>query len=817
MKRLSKAVIALIIIACICIPVIAGVVIYSSNKKNNPTKVTSTKKEEPKKPVSRTLLLYTCGSDLELNDGFLTKNLKEIMSSKMPENLNVIVMTGGTRLYHMEKKYTVDENGKNVEIIPEQKQIWKLTGSTDGKPGKMILLETRKDLEKNSYISSVPLQNLIDYSVENYPADKYDLTFWGHGFGVFGCCEDYFEQDEKYMDKKYTMAEMIKAFKDSKLKDKFEIINFDCCLMGSTEVAYALSDYADYFIGSAETIPAPGQGYKDWIEATGEDPTLQGYELGKTIVDIYKKSYDDKDNEYSAYDATLNVVDTEKFVEKMTPALTKFIETMIKEAKEKGENDRYNFYDEIVCANISTKYKDAIGAVDLGNYAEALSICLTERDNISDDDKKNLTNNYTEAAKEVLEVLNDPEVRYCKNNETFTHTVKNHFYRDENGKVVSDEKLEPYGLSIYLPFDDDMYFSEYMTAMDELIEVFKDNDKICKLYKDLKEEASLYNSIYLCGKKISELACDGKYDTSFEDVVKELMLDENYDADWLKEIVAQQNEEVVKGDGETFAVKEDLEDGNMLISSDTASLRTLDMARPFFQQYIIKANEKIYEDDLFEETVEEKLISVLGEDDCELNPESLDKDQDNVIAERAALYEKNGVSFISKKYDGTWYQLTDAKGTTHLACIQYADEDKTSVNIPLVEYEVHNEGKKNECKEEESMQFTAKITDDKNLEITEINQLDLWGPKPFKKPKKNKYSKGYFTGYGKNFYLELVRLNKDFPVSFDTDKENFGITIQKDAKIKDMDNVTDKQVKSLEQRICVTDIYGVDHVVCTVK
>lgn len=38
---------------------------------------------------------YLCGSDLETNGGFATTDLSEMMEVQLPENVNVVIQTGG--------------------------------------------------------------------------------------------------------------------------------------------------------------------------------------------------------------------------------------------------------------------------------------------------------------------------------------------------------------------------------------------------------------------------------------------------------------------------------------------------------------------------------------------------------------------------------------------------------------------------------------------------------------------------------------------------------------------------------------------------
>lgn len=45
-----------------------------------------------------TLCLYLCGSNLETKQGWASKTLKELRSSDVPDNVNVVVQAGGAAL-----------------------------------------------------------------------------------------------------------------------------------------------------------------------------------------------------------------------------------------------------------------------------------------------------------------------------------------------------------------------------------------------------------------------------------------------------------------------------------------------------------------------------------------------------------------------------------------------------------------------------------------------------------------------------------------------------------------------------------------------
>ena len=73
---------------------------------------------------------YLCGSDLETNGGFATIDLSEMMEVALPENVNVVIQTGGAAVW------------QNEYMDPAKLQRWLY--SSDG----LVLLE-EQDIDEN--------------------------------------------------------------------------------------------------------------------------------------------------------------------------------------------------------------------------------------------------------------------------------------------------------------------------------------------------------------------------------------------------------------------------------------------------------------------------------------------------------------------------------------------------------------------------------------------------------------------------------------------------------------------------------------------
>lgn len=55
--------------------------------------------------ATRTIMLYDCGSDLEGSYALATWNLYQILESEIPDDVNVVVMTGGATKWFTEPEY----------------------------------------------------------------------------------------------------------------------------------------------------------------------------------------------------------------------------------------------------------------------------------------------------------------------------------------------------------------------------------------------------------------------------------------------------------------------------------------------------------------------------------------------------------------------------------------------------------------------------------------------------------------------------------------------------------------------------------------
>lgn len=208
---------------------------------------------------SYTFMIFMNGTDLEseyLEDfgevmGAASEDLKEMMEIGSTEDVNIVVETLGTN------EWLLEDND------PSQNQRWLVQEG---------YLEHLEDLGNKNLGDSETLADFIVWSIENFPANRYVLDLWNHGGGPLGG----FGIDEQNDGDSLSLLQITEALEMAyeETGEILEIIGFDACLMGSLEVAYAVSPYANYFVGSEELEPSHGWNYRAIFSELTADPTM---------------------------------------------------------------------------------------------------------------------------------------------------------------------------------------------------------------------------------------------------------------------------------------------------------------------------------------------------------------------------------------------------------------------------------------------------------------------------------------------------------------------------------------------------------------
>jgi len=207
-----------------------------------------------------TILVYMCGTDLESNGGFATKDLQEMAAAKTGDNVGLYVFTGGCKKW------------QNNIVSASQNEIYQVKDGGLGRVWQASSLSPMTDPNT--------LAGYIQWAAKNAKADRYELIFWDHGGGsVSGYGYDEVHKSSGSM----TLDGIASALKKGGVT--FDFIGFDACLMATLETALVVEPYADYLIASEETEPGCGWYYTSWLNALGKNPSLPALEIGKEICD----------------------------------------------------------------------------------------------------------------------------------------------------------------------------------------------------------------------------------------------------------------------------------------------------------------------------------------------------------------------------------------------------------------------------------------------------------------------------------------------------------------------------------------------------
>ena len=236
---------------------------------------------------------YLCGSDLESGGGFASTDLGEMMEAQLPENVTVVIQTGGSSVWH------------NDQMDPSKLQRWTYTSQG---------LSLVEELDSASMGDAQTLYEFLDFAHTNYPADKVAVTFWNHGGGsVSGAAFD-----ELYDNDSLNLTEMYQAFNEVWPADTanpaLELVGFDTCLMATVDVAAVFQNFSKYLVASEETEPGNGWLYSGWLGELAQNPAMDGDDLGIAICSSY---YEGCEAVGTAEQTTLSVTD----LTKLTPLL----------------------------------------------------------------------------------------------------------------------------------------------------------------------------------------------------------------------------------------------------------------------------------------------------------------------------------------------------------------------------------------------------------------------------------------------------------------------------------------------------------------
>ena len=304
---------------------------------------------------------YLCGSDLETNYGCATTDLSEMLEVTLPENVNVVIQTGGANVWQND--------------LMDASKIQRWLFSSEG-------LQLVDEQESTNMGDAQTLYDFLYFASENYPADKVAVTFWNHGGGsVSGAAFD-----EIHGLDSLDLAEMYLAFDAIWPADTanpaLELVGFDTCLMATVDVAAVFQNFAKYLVASEEVEPGNGWLYSGWLGELAANPDMEGDDLGITICNTY---YEGCEAVGTQDQTTLSVTD----LTKLTPLLEAY-ESFGEEAFVAASQDP-GFFAELGRAAAqsenyggNTREQGYTNMVDLGHLARQTAWMLPSAQGVSD-------------------------------------------------------------------------------------------------------------------------------------------------------------------------------------------------------------------------------------------------------------------------------------------------------------------------------------------------------------------------------------------------------------------------------------------------
>jgi hypothetical protein len=187
--------------------------------------------------------------------------------------------------------------------------------------GNIKKIKDMGELDMGDYKELVKFCKFIK---ENYPAKHYMIGIWNHGSGWKAKTDKNVVRGVSYDDSSnnhITTNELTIATKlcAEALGQKIDVINMDCCLMGMVEVAYAIKDNCNYFVGSEEVEAGKGTPYDDVLVALKANTTPK--EFANHWVNAYAKSY--QGGSQGRDDSTQSAIDLAK-IDPLVDALNGF-------------------------------------------------------------------------------------------------------------------------------------------------------------------------------------------------------------------------------------------------------------------------------------------------------------------------------------------------------------------------------------------------------------------------------------------------------------------------------------------------------------
>jgi hypothetical protein len=295
------------------------------------------------------VILYA--GDNNLSD-FVDLDIQELQKVRIPSNIKIV--------------------GLADYLSPEGGYIYETNDTT----GKYELTSTTSEpnMGDPDYI-----YNFLSKVYDEFPSKYRALIMWDHGLAWRVptskqnklMAEDDGDKDYLYS---YEFVEVLDKLKKDGIK--LNLIGFDECLMGNTEVFWDISDYTDWMVGSELFEPGTGWDYTRLFSKVAQNPQLTPEEFAKDIVDAYAEAYSNRSDitmlAASSGDVKNLVDNLNRLADEFNPQNDEVVNLF--------QNARENAYE--IEASTDTNSKQNHQLIDLYSFAVQLQNTYPEAKNI---------------------------------------------------------------------------------------------------------------------------------------------------------------------------------------------------------------------------------------------------------------------------------------------------------------------------------------------------------------------------------------------------------------------------------------------------
>jgi len=248
------------------------------------------------KPLAEWTFMFYMDADNDLESAQMN-DLDEMMTAGSNAKVNIVAL--------VDRNVSGDEDAGYTNRAVGGLPNWTTTKLVMVRKGKLELLGDPGEVNMGDPAN---LAAFVNTMAARFPAKRYALIFGNHGSGWPGILHDEGNKDDSL-----SMTELGMGLSlTSQSIPKIEMIGFDACLMANFEVARTVAPFGKVLVASEELEPGNGWDYEALFGKVMANPAVDGFGLGKVVVDTYGAYYGRDDQGNRDVSITLSMTDLSK-------------------------------------------------------------------------------------------------------------------------------------------------------------------------------------------------------------------------------------------------------------------------------------------------------------------------------------------------------------------------------------------------------------------------------------------------------------------------------------------------------------------------